>query len=537
MDDWLAARADASPQALALIIGERHWTYAELHVLVSGMASYLSSPASADTDYSAVQPGQRVAALMPNNLAYVCLIHALARIGAVLVPLNTRLTTHELAWQLDHVGCTLIIASEEMADQASLLATAGRRLLWVQELLDEEPASEDPYCSCDQAQKEQITFANQFRLENMQAIVFTSGTSGRPKGAVLSFANHLWSAIASAFRLGVDHHDRWLCCLPLFHVGGLAIILRSCLYGTAVVLHDRFEPQAVSRSLDTQEITLISLVPTMVIRLLDFRGDRPWPANLRHLLLGGAAASPDLVKRCQELQTPLTITYGLTEAASQVATLVLKAAEVMGPDQTGRKPGSVGKPLIFTSVQIIDDRGQDVPAGHLGEIVVSGPTVMTGYYEDERATSTSIRNGRLHTGDIGYLDADGDLWLVQRREDIIVSGGENVYPAEVENALVRHPSVAAASVVGIPDHEWGQRVAAMVVTNGQDALTEKDLLAFCREHLAGYKLPRFLLFSDRLPQTASGKIQRQQVAEQLQQHSRCAHISLRPLHEQNDDGD
>jgi O-succinylbenzoic acid--CoA ligase len=274
----------------------------------------------------------------------------------------------------------------------------------------------------------------------------------------------------------------------------------------------------------------------MLIRLLDFRGDRPWPASLRHLLLGGAAAPPDLITRCQELQIPLSATYGLTEAASQVAT--------MGPDQTRRKPGSVGKPLIFTSVQIIDGsatkghRGREVPAGELGEIVVSGPTIMTGYYKEEQATSASIRNGRLHTGDIGYLDAEGDLWLVQRREDIIVTGGENVYPAEVENALVRHPSIAAASVVGIPDHEWGQQVAAMVTCHGQDSLTEKDLLAFCREHLAGYKLPRFLLFVNRLPQTASGKVQRQQVAEQLQQLSRLEpdNVALRPLREQNDDG-
>jgi O-succinylbenzoic acid--CoA ligase len=500
MDDWLAARANASPQALALLIGERQWTYAELHSLVTGMASCLSSY---------VQPGQRVALLLPNNLAFVCLIHALAKIGALIVPLNTRLTSHELAWQLDHVGCTWLIASTEMADQASLLAREGRGLLWAQKLLDN-------------AQEGRMAIVNHFRLDNMQAIVFTSGTSGRPKGAVLSFANHFWSATASAFRLGVQRQDRWLCCLPLFHVGGLAIILRSCLYGTAVVLHNRFEPQAISHSLDTRAITLISLVPTMVIRLLDFRLDRPWPASLRHLLLGGAAAPPDLIRRGQELQIPLSTTYGLTEAASQVAT--------MGPDQTRRKPGSVGKPLIFTSVQIIDDRGQEVPAGELGEIVVSGPTVMTEYYNEAPATSATIRDGRLHTGDIGYLDTEGDLWLVQRREDIIVSGGENVYPSEVENALVRHPSVAAASVVGIPDREWGHQVAAMVTRHGQDRLTERELLAFCREHLAGYKLPRFLLFVDRLPQTASGKVQRQKVAEQLQQ------LSRRAPGNQNDDG-
>ena len=489
MDDWLAARANASPLALALVVGERQWTYAELHALVSGMASYLASH---------VQPGQLVAVLLPNNLAYVCLIHALARLGAILVPLNTRLSNRELSWQLDHTDCKLLITSEEMADQALILAAEGRRLLWAQKLLE-------------RARTDHSSYMGHFRLENEQAIVFTSGTSGRPKGAVLTFANHFWSATASAFRLGVEHHDRWLCCLPLFHVGGLAIILRSCLYGTAVILHDRFEVQAVSRSLDSQDVTLNSLVPTMALRLLDFRAGRPWPASLRHLLLGGAAAPLELLTRCRDLQIPLSPTYGLTEASSQVAT--------MGPDHTWQKPGSVGRPLIFTSVQIIDDSGQAVPAGNMGEIVVSGPTVMQEYYKDEQATSFSIRNGCFHTGDIGYLDEEGDLWLVQRREDIIITGGENVYPAEVERVLTGHPSVAAACVAGIPHREWGQQVAAMIARYDDNPLTEEELRAYCRDNLAGYKLPRIWLFVDRIPQTASGKIHRQQVAEKIRQAS------------------
>jgi O-succinylbenzoic acid--CoA ligase len=436
---------------------------------------------------------------MPNNLAFVCLIHALARVGAVLVPLNLRLTKHELAWQLDHSDCALLIIGDEMAEQVPDFAGKVRHLLLAPDLFD-TPNSENRIPK------------NIFRLENSQAIVFTSGTTGRPKGAILTFANHYWSAASSAFRLGLQKDDRWLSCLPLYHVGGLAVILRSCLYGTAVILHDRFDVQAISDSMDSQAITLISLVPVMALRLLDFRGDRPWPSSLRHLLLGGAAAPPNLFKRCLELDIPISATYGLTEAASQVATML--------PQQTANKPGSAGKPLLFTSVDIIDDQDQSLPPGSMGEICVSGPTVMAGYYKDEQATEEILHDGRLYTGDIGYLDEEGDLWLVQRRNDIIISGGENVYPSEVENVLLHHPSVVAVCVVGISDPQWGQRVAAMVKQNHATSLTKNELLEFGRKNLAGYKLPRVLHFVDQLPLTASGKIHRRLVADQLQQRSR-----------------
>jgi len=234
MEDWLTARTKASPHALALIIGEHHWSYVQLNDLVSNYAAHLAG---------LVQPGEHVGVLSPNNLAYVCLIHSLARIGAVLVPLNIRLTNHELEWQLDHSDCTLLIAADAMVEQASDLLGRRRRLLPTQDLFDPALGGIP-------------TSRNVFHLENPQAIVFTSGTTGRPKGAVLTFANHYWNATASAFRLGLQKDDRWLSCLPLYHVGGLAVILRSCLYGTVAVLHDRFDENEISESLDSLSITL-----------------------------------------------------------------------------------------------------------------------------------------------------------------------------------------------------------------------------------------------------------------------------------------
>jgi O-succinylbenzoic acid--CoA ligase len=334
---------------------------------------------------------------------------------------------------------------------------------------------------------------------------------------MLTYGNHLWSAVGSAFRLGTDPQDRWLLCMPLYHVGGMAIVLRCCLYGTTVILQERFDPVAVNQALDTQGVTLVSLVPTMLHRLLEARGERPLPATLRCILVGGAAAPPSLLEKCLALGWPLATTYGLTEAASQVATAT--------PAQVRRKPGTAGKPLMFTQVRIVGEDGEELPPGEIGEIVVSGPTVMRGYYSAQRSAGgaqraavsdqRSVIGHPLHTGDLGYLDEEGDLWVVQRRADLIVTGGENVYPAEVEGVLLAHPGVEEACVVGIADPEWGQRVAAAVVVRPGARLTEEELIAFCRQRLAGYKQPRLLRFVKGLPRTASGKVDRAAVVREV----------------------
>lgn len=516
--DWLRARAGATPEKLALIIGAQRWSYGELETAVARTAAFLRQQGMREGDF--------VAVLLPNSFHYVCLIHALARLGAVLVPLNARLTKAEIAWQIEHVGARWLAAGE---NPEKWLAANCHWIRTGSDWFETEPAVDDHL---------------PFSLGRLQAIIFTSGTSGRPKGAMLTLGNHYYSAAGSAVRLGVLPDDLWLSVLPLYHVGGLAVIFRSCLYGTAVDLHPHFNLDTVNDALDHKPITLISLVPTMLHRLLAVRSH--WPASLRLILLGGAAATPELVQQANALprkvishqlsvisersvhnsqftihHSPLVApTYGLTEAASQVATML--------PADAARKPGSVGKPLPFTSVKIVDENGDERPSGEYGEIVVTGLTVMAGYFSSERPVASGKSNApvardpqpaTIATGDIGYLDADGDLWLVQRRSDLIVSGGENVYPAEVEAALRRHPAVVEACVVGVPDAEWGQRVAAMVQVREGTAVSPDELITFCREHLAGYKIPRRVQLVDALPLTASGKIGRRQVAETLSKRS------------------
>jgi O-succinylbenzoic acid--CoA ligase len=322
---------------------------------------------------------------------------------------------------------------------------------------------------------------------------------------MISRKNVFYNAVGSAARLGSVPGDRWLMCLPLFHIGGLVMILRACLHGVCVVVHGKFEVAAVSQALDREDITLVSLVPTMLHRLYDVR--EGVPAQLRAVLLGGAAASEALLIESERRKVPVATTYGLTEATSQVATRM--------QNFNNPKHGSVGTPLLFTQVRITNEMGETVPAHTIGEICVTGPTVIAGYFDDVAATAQVIQSDELHTGDMGYLDDNGELWVVQRRSDLIVSGGENVYPAEVEPVIRQHAAVADACVVGLADAVWGQRVAAMVVLRPGYALPEDALLTFCRERLAGYKVPRAFKFVDALPMTANGKVARSVVQERM----------------------
>ena len=286
--------------------------------------------------------------------------------------------------------------------------------------------------------------------------------------------------------------------MPLFHVGGLSIVLRSAIYGTAIILQRGFDEGEVARSLHDEAVTQVSVVPAMLQRLLDADA-RPSPQSLRVVLVGGPVP-PQLLERALSRGFPVIQTYGLTEAASQVATLA--------PADAATHLGSAGKPLLVTQLRV------DSPnPGEPGEILVAGPTVTPGYFQNAEATAATLHDGWLHTGDIGRLDDDGFLFVLDRRDDLIVCGGENVYPAEVEAAALCLPGVVEAAVVGVSEPTWGQVVAAVLVCDGTF-----DREAFDRElrtKLAGYKVPRIVVTVSELPRTASGKIQRRLVREVL----------------------
>jgi O-succinylbenzoic acid--CoA ligase len=441
--DWLRQRAQVTPARLALTVEPQTWTFAALDAGVDAAAAVLRA--------RGVVPGQRVGLRGPNSAGFVMAVFALMRLGAVSVPLNIRLTPAELDWQIGDADLAVVL------DDAVLAA------------LPDAPSA--------------APVDREFVLADPHSIIYTSGTTGRPKGAILTYGNHWWSAVASALNLGLTADDRWLACLPLFHVGGLSILIRGVAYGMPVVVHPRFEPAAANAAIDAG-VTHISVVATMLDQMLQARGPALYPAHLRCVLLGGGPAPRPLLDRALVVGAPVVQTYGLTETASQVVTLA--------PEDAVRKLGSAGKPLFGTRLRVAAD----------GEISLRGPTVSPGYLHHPP------RRGWLRTGDLGRLDADGYLYVLDRRADLIISGGENVYPAEVEAVLLAHPDVTEAGVYGLADPRWGQTVAAAVVLRPGTHLDEAALLDFCRARLAGYKVPRTVTPHPSLPRTAAGKLLR-----------------------------
>jgi O-succinylbenzoic acid--CoA ligase len=435
--------------------------------------------------------GAHVALLAQNSNRWAQAAHAIARLGAALVPINTRLTVSELAWQLQDVEASLVVYDAANAVKMEELAAhlPGLSALPLQELTD----------PCDAGPPDNV--ALHCDLDRVHSIIYTSGTTGQPKGVLLTHGAYFWNAVGSALNLGLRDDDRWLVCLPLFHVGGLSILLRSLVYGAAAVIHDRFDPAAANRAIDEDGITIMSVVSNMLQRMLAERGDRPYPPHFRCFLLGGGPAPQPLLEACAARGIPVMQTYGLTEAASQVATLA--------PEDALSKLGSAGKPLFPVELRIAGEDDAPLPPGAPGEIVVRGPTVTPGYFKQPEATAVALRGGWLHTGDIGYLDGDGYLYVLDRRDDLVISGGENVYPAEVEAVLMAHPAVVEAGVIGLTDEQWGQVVAASVVLRAGAPADSADILAFCAERLAPYKVPKHVRFEATLPRNAAGKLLRQ----------------------------
>lgn len=483
---WLSYQAATHGHRLALQAGQERWSYAELHASAAILARRLAS--------CGLRPGDRLALLLPNGPDFVQLAHAASLLGAVLVPLNIRLAIPELAWQLQHAGARAVVACDATADLA-LAAARGLQGVEVWEAAE-----------LHRRQPAETALRESLDLEAVYTVLYTSGTTGRPKGAMLTYGNHWWNAVGSALHLDLRPDDRWLACMPLFHVGGLAILVRAAVCGFPVVVHERFDPEAANRAIDEEGITLVSVVATMLARMLDARGSRPYPPSLRAVVVGGGPVPAELLERCARIGLPALPTYGLTEASSQVTTLP--------PAEAGTRRGCSGKPLPVVRVRIEAD-GEAAPPGTPGEILVRGPTVTPGYLRDPQATRRALAGGWLHTGDIGYVEPDGYLYVLDRRDDLIVSGGENVYPAEVEAVLTAHPAVEEAAVTGRSDAEWGQvPVAAVRLRAGYHA-TEAELLEFCRARLAGFKVPRQIRFMDALPRNAAGKLLRRSLREAL----------------------
>jgi O-succinylbenzoic acid--CoA ligase len=449
LEPWLQVRASITPDAVAIAAEDRELTFAARADGADAVARRLAT--------RGVTRGATVAVIGEPTVRTIEVVHALQSLGAVLVPINTRLARPEVDALLARARPALVLHDARHA----AIAPPGS-------------IADDPH-----------------------SIVFTSGTTAASKGVLLTHGAHRASALASAERLSVTSRIRWLLCLPLFHVGGLSIVLRSALTGFAIVVEQRFDPARVNELLLRGDADTVSLVPTMLDRMLENAGERHYPSSFRCALVGGAPLHPALAARARAAQIPIAPTYGLTETCSQVAT----AEPSAGDDQAE----SVGCPLSGVEVRI----GNGDASG-LGEVLVRGPILMRGYFENDEATRAALRDGWLHTGDLGRLDASGRLRVEGRSTDLIITGGENVMPQEVESVLTSHPEVADAAVYGVPDDRWGERVVAAVVP-ARHTVDAAVLGAWCREHLAGYKIPTSFVAVSALPRTPSGKLVRRRL--------------------------
>jgi O-succinylbenzoic acid--CoA ligase len=435
LDDWLSQRSQSCPDRTALVADGSEVTYAELEAEATWVARRLAA--------QGVRRGTTAAVTMHARREQVVLIHALMKVGAVLLPLNPKLTPEERA--------TVLGAEEpplELDDPGQLTQTEA-----------------------------DLPLLGEHDMDDICCHILTSGSTGTPRPVGLSYGNFLWSAVGSAFNIGVEPEDRWLCCVPLSHVAGVSIVMRSVIYGTTAVLHDGFDVDRVAASLEGDRITVVSLVTTMLTRLLEAGADLSGP---RAVLVGGGPVSAEPLEEAIARGATVVQTYGLTEACSQVTTLA--------PAEARRKVGSAGRPLLTTHLRIQD-----------GEILVQGPTVAPG---------AADADGWLHTGDLGRIDDEGFLYVEDRIDDMIVSGGENIVPAEVEQVLLRHPDVADAAVVGRDDPEWQQAVTAVVVLEDGAETTPDELRHHCAESLAGFKVPKRVELAAALPRTPSGKLLR-----------------------------
>lgn len=495
--DLLSYRAATTPAATALVeaTGETTWSYADLDASVGELAttvrSALDAPPAGET---ASRP--RVGIAATTSPAFVVALYATWRCGVIAVPVATSRPGERIRRRLDRLDVDLWLDTD---DEAGLSAVEPDV-----QALTVDPTSGDGRSPGGGSSDTDSSVATWDATETA-LILFTSGTAGRPKGVRLTHRNLVASATASAFRLGIDRADRWHCCLPTNHMGGLAPIVRSTLYGTSVVLDPEFDASRTPELMAEHDATGVSLVPTMLQRCLE-AGWEPHE-TLRFVLLGGAPAATDLVETCERVGVPVYPTYGTTETASQIATAT--------PEAAFADPETVGAPLVAASVTIVDtETGAPVDPGTVGELVVDGPIVTPGYL-DKTATEAAVGAHGLHTGDLARRDDGGRLRIIGRLDDAIQTGGETVHPARVSSVLRELPEIAEAAVVGLPDPDWGERVAALVVPADESSLDVDTIRPRLRDRLAPHAVPKVLESADELPRTASGTVDRDAVRDQL----------------------
>ncbi|MBV7505544.1 long-chain-fatty-acid--CoA ligase [Bacillus sp. sid0103] len=488
LNENLKNSAARFPNRTAYTFLNQSKTYAELDKLVECAASGLSA--------AGITKGDRVALLLGNCPEFVTAYFGILRAGAVVVPINPAYTSGEIAYILSNSQAKAVIAhssseptisplSEKLEQLKLVIYTESIEFEWPWERLIQEPKEVFESLSIDE--------------DDLAVILYTSGTTGKPKGAMLSHRNLASNADSMSQLTEFTEEDRIIAVLPMFHVFCIATCINipiAC--GAAIVIVPKFSPTEVINTIRRENATIFAGVPTMYSFLLqvpvasaeDF-------SSIRVCFSGGASIPVELLHRFEEkYKVHVLEGYGLSETAPVTA---------FNPLRGTRKPGSVGIDIPEVKNKVVDSNGREVPRGEIGELIVNGPNVMMGYLEMPEATSSALKDGWFYTGDLARMDDEGYIYIVDRKKDMILVGGYNVYPREVEEVIYQHPAIVETAVIGIPDKEYGEIVKAFVVTN-DDGITMDDILYFCQDKLAKYKLPKQVEFMKELPKNSTGKI-------------------------------
>lgn len=498
---WVRQHGQSYPERTALITDQGKITYGELHSRALRAARLLRG--------MGIGEGDRFGVLAMNLPEFIELLLAAGHTSSILVPLNYRLSPAELAFQIKDSGCSALFVGREQVSMVSEILTRTRlpaeRVVMLDR--DAEFPGAVPYHGSDMGSGD---LGDGAAPEDPLLICYTSGTTGRPKGAVLTHGNMFANAINAIVPLGFTHQDRFLTLLPLIHVGGIGLFtLPALLLGAAVILPRRFEPDHALRLIEQERATVVMVVPTVLKMLTEAPA---WPAtdlsSVRYFINGGDRCPLELVRRVRDRGVAMGGGYGLTE--SSPTAFMIHADEL---EAGTRAEGFIGKPAPLTEARIVAEDGRDCAAGEVGEIWLRGPNIFQGFWNLADATEAAFTDGWFRTGDLARRDPDGQTFVVGRKKEMIKSGGENIYPAEVEAVLQEHPAVAEVCVVGRPDPKWIEVPVAVVALRPGSRVTAAELSEFAAARLAKFKVPKDFLFVNALPRTSIGKVARSEVRD------------------------
>lgn len=490
---WFHKRAHISPQRIAVTNLEKQWTYLEANEKILQMSSFLKG------EYQ-IQKGDRVAILAHNCPEYIWFLSAISRLGAIAVPLNIRLTTKELAFQLQDSEAKLFLFGDEFVpmaqdleaeveiDSAYLPSEVELSNIKIVDIDDEFYEGAIPYIIC-----------------------YTSGTTGRPKGAVLTQENMFWNAVNNQLALDITSDDRTIVLLPLFHIGGIGLFAFPVFFsGGTVVIPGKFDSEVALRVIEEQKVTIVMGVPTILDALRKSPSfDTTDFSSVRWFYNGGAPCPKELFDDYLGRNLPLGQGFGMTETSPTVF--------MISKEDYQRKPGSIGKPVLFCDIRIVDENGEDVQQGEVGELIIRGPNVMLEYWRLDEATKETIRDGWFYSGDLVRQDDEGFVYVSGRKKEMIISGGENIYPLEIELVLKELSEIDEVALVGKPDERWGEVPIAYIVWNENKRLSEADLRSFCQERLGKYKIPKQFFELKELPKNATGKLMKTELLKMNEQ--------------------